>query len=204
MQEIEREAGVRIVIVGAGGYGRVVLDILTACGYRELVVGFYDDAHAVLPEEIKGVPVLGDVGMLKSMLSVEELYVVVAITENRARMRVANSLRGAGARFVSAVHPAAHVSLEAAVGDGAVICAGAVVHTDAALGSHCHVGPGAVVERDSVVGAGAWVSGGAVVGVRSHVGARVHLGANSTVGRKAEVRDDLRVPPLTNIVGEGE
>jgi acetyltransferase-like isoleucine patch superfamily enzyme len=179
-----------------------VLDALNACGYREWVVGFYDDAHAALPKEVKGVPVLGDIGMLKSLLSVDDLHVVVAITENRTRLRVANSLRGVGAKFICVVHPAAYVSPDASIGDGSVISAGAVVHPDSAVGSHCFVGPRAVVDRDAVVGAGAWVSSGASVGPRSTVGARVFLGANSVVGRKARVQDDLRVPALTDIVGE--
>lgn len=204
MQEITYEAGVRIAIVGAGGYGRVVLDTLTACGYRDWVVGFYDDAHAVLGKEIKGVPLLGDIAMLKSLLSVEDVYSIVAITNNRDRMRVANSVRGVGGKFITIAHPTAYVSPDSQIGDGTVICAGVTVHTDAHLGSHCYLGPRSVVDRDAMVGAGVWVSTGAVVGPRAGVGARVHLGANSTVGRKANVQDDLRIPPLTDVVGEGE
>jgi sugar O-acyltransferase (sialic acid O-acetyltransferase NeuD family) len=199
MQRIDLDEEVRVAIVGAGGYGRVALDVLLASGFEDRILGFYDDAHAALSGEVRGVPILGDIGMLKSMLSVETLHVVVAITDNGARLRVANSLRGLGARFLSAVHPEAYVSGAAVVGDGCVVAAGAVVHPDAAVGSHCFLGPLAVVDRDAEVGAGTWLSAGAIVGPGARVGARVVLGQNSSVGRKAVVDGDVEVGALRHV-----
>jgi sugar O-acyltransferase (sialic acid O-acetyltransferase NeuD family) len=199
MQRINLDEEVRVAIVGAGGYGRVALDVLLASGFEDRILGFYDDAHAALSGEVRGVPILGDIGMLKSMLSVETLHVVVAITDNGARLRVANSLRGLGARFLSAVHPEAYVSGAAVVGDGCVVAAGAVVHPDAAVGSHCFLGPLAVVDRDAEVGAGTWLSAGAIVGPGARVGARVVLGQNSSVGRKAVVDGDVEVGALRHV-----
>lgn len=193
VQEIDLDEPIRVAIVGAGGYGRVALDVLIASGFGAWVIGFYDDAHAALAGEVRGFPVLGDIGMLKSMLSVEVVHVVVAITDNAARLRIANSIRVLGAHFFTAVHPEAYASAEAVVGDGSVLCAGAVLHPDAAVGSHSYVGPRAVVDRDAVVGAGAWISSGAVVGPGAVVGARAVLGQNASVGRKAVVEEDARV-----------
>ncbi len=203
MQEIAIEEEMRVVIVGAGGYGRVALDVLLAGGLGERVLGFYDDSHAAISERVRGYPVLGDVEMLKSMLSIEPVDVVVAITENGARMRVANALRALGGRFLTAVHPDAYVSEAATVEGGCVLAAGAVVHPDAAVGSHCYLGPRSVVDRDAEVGAGTWVSAGAVVGAGARVGARVLLGANSSVGRKAVVGGDVEVSALQGVAREG-
>ena len=200
--EVQKEAldeDLRLAIVGAGSYGRLAVDVLIASEFGAWIIGFYDDAHAVLPDKVRGFPVLGDVGVLKSMLSVEAVHVIVAITDNVARLRVANSIRALGAQFFTAVHPAAYVSAEAIVGDGSVLAAGAVVHPDAALGSHCYVGPRAVVDRDAVVGAGAWVSAGTVVGPGARVGVRAVLGQNSSVGRRAVVEEGAKVAALSSI-----
>lgn len=192
-----------MAIVGAGGYGRLALDVLIASGFESWVIGFYDDAHAVLPDKVRGFPVLGDIGVLKSMLSVEAVHVIVAITDNSVRLRLANSIRALGARFFTAVHPAAYLSAESAIGDGTVLAAGAVVHPDAAVGSHCYIGPGAVVDRDAMVGAGVWVSAGVIVGSGARVGARAVLGHNASVGRRAVVGENAEVAPLTAIEGGG-
>jgi carbonic anhydrase/acetyltransferase-like protein (isoleucine patch superfamily) len=188
MQRIDLDEEIRVAIVGAGGYGRIALDVLLASGLGDRVLGFYDDAHAALSGEVRGVPILGDIGMLKSMLSVEPVHVVVAITDNGTRLRVANSLRALGARFITTLHPDAYLSGAASVGDGCVLAAGAVVHPDAAVGSHCFVGPGAVVDRDAEVG-----------GPGARVGARVVLGQNSSVGRKAVISGDAKVGALHHV-----
>jgi sugar O-acyltransferase (sialic acid O-acetyltransferase NeuD family) len=203
MQRIDLDEELRVAIVGAGGYGRVALDVLLAGGLGDRVLGFYDDAHATLSGEVRGVPILGDVGMLKSMLSVEPVHVVVAITDNGARLRVANSLRTLGARFLVTAHPEAYVSAAAVVGDGCVVAAGAIVHPDAAVGSHCYIGPRSLIDRDAEVGAGTWVSAGSVVGPGARVGARVVLGQNSSVGRKAVVEGDSEVGALRHVDREG-
>jgi sugar O-acyltransferase (sialic acid O-acetyltransferase NeuD family) len=193
----------RVAIVGAGGYGRVALDVLLAAGLGDRVLGFYDDAHAAISERVRGYPVLGDVEMLKSMLSVEPVHVVVAITDNEARLRVANSLRGLGGQFFTAVHPLAYLSGVATIEGGCVVGAGVAVHPDSAVGSHCFLGPGSVVDRDAEVGAGSWVSAGAVVGSGARVGARVVLGPNSSVGRKASVEAEVEVGALQHVAREG-
>jgi sugar O-acyltransferase (sialic acid O-acetyltransferase NeuD family) len=203
MQRVDRDEEVRVAIVGAGGYGRVALDTLLASGLGDRVLGFYDDAHAALSGEVRGVPVLGDVDVLKSMLSVEPVHVVVAITDNGARLRVANSLRSLGARFLTTAHPDAYISEAAVVGDGCVVTAGVVVHPDAAVGSHCFLGPGVVVDRDAEVGAGTWISAGCVVGPGARVGARVIVGQNASVGRKAVVSSDAEVGALRHVDREG-
>jgi sugar O-acyltransferase (sialic acid O-acetyltransferase NeuD family) len=203
IQAIGLEEEIRVAIVGAGGYGRVALDVLLASGLGDRVLGFYDDAHAAISDRVRGYPVLGDVEMLKSMLSIEPVHVVVAITDNGARLRVANSLRGLGGQFFMAVHPLAYLSDVATIGGGCVVAAGVVVNPDAAVGSHCFLGPGSVVDRDAEVGAGSWISAGAVVGSGARVGARVVLGPNSSVGRKASVGADVEVSAHRHVAREG-
>lgn len=196
VQDIGLDQDLRVAIVGAGGYGRLALDVLIASGSGDWVLGFYDDAHSVLSDKVRGYPVLGDISMLKSMLSVEPVHVIVAITDNRARLTIANSIRVLGGQFITAMHPLAYVSEEASIGDGCVLASGSVVHPNAAIGSHGFVGPGAVVDRDAEVGAGAWLSAGAVVGSGARLGARVVLGHNASVARKAYVEADVEVEAL--------
>lgn len=204
MERTALDEGPRVAIVGAGGYGRTALDVLIAAGSEAWILGFYDDAHKALSEKIRGFPVLGDIAMLKSMLSVETVQVIVAITANGDRLRVANSIRALGGQFTTAIHPTAYVSEEATVGGGCVVAAGAVVHPNSTVGSHCYLGPHSLVDRDAQVGAGAWISAGATLGTGGRIGARSLLGQNSGVGRKAVVGDDVEVGMLQAVPSGGE
>jgi sugar O-acyltransferase (sialic acid O-acetyltransferase NeuD family) len=203
VQSLTLDEELRVVVVGAGGYGRVTLDVLLAGGFGDRVLGFYDDAHAVIPERVRGYPVLGDVEMLKSMLSIEPVHVIVAITDNTARLRFANSLRALGGQFFTAIHPLAYVSSVATIEGGCVVAPGVAVHPDSAVGSHCFLGSQSVVDRDAEVGAGSWISAGAVVGSGARVGARAVLGPNSSIGRKASVGADAEVAALRHVAREG-
>ncbi|CAN5774853.1 N/A [soil metagenome] len=194
----------RIAIVGAGGYGRTALDVLIAAGLADWILGFYDDAHKALAERIRGFPVLGDIAMLKSMLSVETVQVIVAITDNKDRLRIANSIRALGGQFTLAAHPHGYISDEAIIGGGCVVSAGAVIHPNATIGSHCYLGPNCLVDRDAQVGAGSWISAGAALGTSARIGARSLLGQNSGVGRKAVVGDDVEVGMLEAVPPGGQ
>ena len=204
MERASLEEEPRVAIVGAGGYGRIALDVLIAAGFETWILGFYDDAHKALAEKVRGFPILGDIEMLKSMLSVETVQVIVAITDNKDRLRIANSIRVLGGQFMAAIHPAAYVSEEATVGGGCVVAAGAVVHPNSTIGSHSYLGPHSLIDRDAEVGAGAWISPGAVLGTGAKVGARSLLGQNSSVGRKAVVGDDVEVGMLEAVSSGGK
>src|SRR5215210_5578468 len=144
VQRLALDEEMRVAIVGAGGYGRVTLDVLLAGGLGDRVLGFYDDAQAAI--------------------SVEAVHVVVAITVNTARLRVANSLRGLGGQFYTAVHPLAYLSAVATIEGGCVAAAGVAVHPDSTVGSHCFLGPGSVVEGVAGGGGGGGISAGGLVG----------------------------------------
>lgn len=204
VQETEFYDEPRVAIVGAGGYGRLALDVLLSAGFEQWIMGFYDDAHQALPDKIRGFPILGDISMLKSMLSVESVQVIVAVTDNRDRLRIANTIRALGGQFTKAIHPMAYVSEDAVIGDGCVATAGSVVQPGVVLGSHCYSGPQSVVDRDAEVGAGAWISAGAIIGSGAKIGARVALGQNSCVGRKATVGADKEIMPLSSVAPGGE
>ena len=101
--------------------------------------------------------------MLKSMLSIEPVHVIVAITDNDAGCGWPTRLRGLWGEFFTAFSTLLPLRRGHHWG-GCVSVAGAVVHPDATVGSHCYLGPGSVVDRDAEVGAGSWISAGCVVG----------------------------------------
>ena len=187
-----------IVVVGAGGHGKVVADAALASGHE--VLGFVDDARAAGEVVLEGgnarLVVLGD---LEWLLGRPPIAVVIGIGNNPVRERLASSCLAAGHILPVVTHPTAVVSRFATIGAGTVVMAMAAVNPATRLGRGCIVNTGAVIEHDCSVGdfshvsPNATLSGGASVGNVSHIGSGatllplVSVGSNTTVGAGAVV-----------------
>ncbi|QIT55909.1 acetyltransferase [Aquisalimonas sp. 2447] len=192
------ESDSKLLIVGAGGFGRTVAETVLAQGHYELV-GFLDDGKPA-GETVFGVPVLGDTGEL-GRGTLPAASAVVAIGNNVVRARLCEALRARGARLINVIHERACVSPSALLGEGVVIMGGAVLGTEARLGHGVIVNSGATVDHHAVVddfghiGAGSALAGGA------RVGARAWLRAGCVLGYGSDVEADQILPPGT-VLGE--
>jgi len=200
----------KVVICGAGGQGKVVLDILRAAGEHE-VVGFVDSSPDKAGQEVCGLKVFGPVNVLPRLRKQKLAHAIVAIGDTRVRQRYAQLLKEQGFQLVSAVHPAAWVSPAARIGENVVIAPNASVCTEASIGSSVILNTNCVVDHECEVGDGAHVCPGVNLGGRVRVGrcAWVGIGANviqcvsigeyATVGAGAAVIRD--VPAYATVVG---
>ena len=197
------------VIVGAGGHGRVVLDILRAM--RRRVAGFLDEGRDRDSGLVNGAPMLGGSALLASREFLARHDVLVAIGDNAARRRLVETVLSNEGTLATAIHPACVISPTAAIGEGTVIVPGAVVNANARIGRFCIVNTGATIGHDVVLEDGAQVAPGANMGGGSYceadafvaigavVAPKVRIGAGATLGAGATaVRD---IPPRVVALG---
>jgi sugar O-acyltransferase (sialic acid O-acetyltransferase NeuD family) len=173
-----------LVIFGASGHGKVIIDCIERAG-EFVILGVVDDDPAKAGQFLLGHAVLGGRKFLESLLMREPgLGVVVAVGDNRARISIADWIGTTGARLVSVAHPAAVVARSASVGAGTVIMPGAVINADAVVGDNAIVNTGACVDHDCTVGTATHIAPGAVVcgGVRLGRGVLVGAGARILPG----------------------
>ena len=199
-----------IVLIGAGGHGKVVLDAVRLEG-RHRVVGFLDAAPALHGTTVHDVPVLGGPNLLDRLVSQKVRGVIVAIGDNRTRANYAAEAEAAGLELVSAVHPRAIVAGSATVGRNVLIAAGAVVAVDAVIGDSTIINTAAVVDHECEIGRAVHVAPGvrlagrvtvgeaAFIGIGAVVLQCLSIGERATVGAGAVVRTD--VPAGVTVVG---
>ena len=181
----------RVVIVGAGGHGREVLDIIEAIGGFE-VLGFVDDGTPdVALFADRGHRLLGGTDALASF---GEVLVVVGVGDPRVRADVVERISAPPAPPL--VHPLASVGSSCRIGAGSVVAAGARLTTNITVGRHCYVGPNATLGHDAVLQDFATLYPGAVVS------GSVHLGRAVTVGAGASVKQGITVGAAA-VVGMG-
>ena len=199
-----------VVIIGAGGHGKVVLDVLRSAGkYRP--IGYVDADTALSGTSVGGLPVLGPVNVLPRLRQQKVRDAIIAIGDNRTRVRYAALLRENGFELINAVHPAASVSPTAVLGVNVVIAAHATVCAEARVGDSAILNTAAVIDHECIIGEGAHIAPGALLGGRVRVGAFafvglgahiiqcLSIGEHATVGAGAVVLRD--VPPNATSVG---
>lgn len=207
-----------LAILGASGHGKVCADAALVSGWEKIV--FFDDAWPNL-KQVNRWDVVGDTQRLLEQ-ACDFDGVVLAIGDNAIRSRKAYELDAVDAPFVVIKHPAAIVSPNAMIREGAVVLAGAVINIDAQIGRHCIVNTGAIIEHDCHLGSmvhispGVNLAGGVSVGDLSwlgigtsvrqciKIGSRVVVGAGSVVIR--DIPDDctvMGVPAEIKIIREG-
>ncbi len=184
--------GLPVLIVGAGGFGRAVLQALQQRGGSP-VLGFLDDRAGDLAE-VDGMPVLGRCGDLGLALA-RGARLVLAIGRNAERERLALGICGQGLALHTVVHPQAVVAGNARIGDGSIVMAGAVLGAGVRLGRGCIVNYGAVLDHDCQLDDFARLGAGACLGGAVHLGARSHVQEGAVVPAGSRLWPDDTVPP---------
>jgi sugar O-acyltransferase (sialic acid O-acetyltransferase NeuD family) len=190
-----------LVIVGAGGHGREVLDIVEAVNavrpaWRFL--GFLDDGTPDADRLARrGAVHLGDTAMLRDL----DADYVVGIGDGDTRRRVAEAAGDRAAAVL--VHPLASCGADVELAPGVMVAAGARITTNVRIGRHTHVNCNALVSHDCRLGEFVTLSPGVLVngtvtlddGVLLGTGAIVTpgrtVGRGTWVGAGAVVVDDL-------------
>lgn len=206
-----------IVIVGAGGFGREVIDVIDAINAEAdapvwEVLGVVDDA----PTEVnlgrlerRGTPFLGATD--EPLGWANPVHYVVGIGSPRVRRTIADRYDEAKLWAATLAHPSATQGFDVRIGEGSVICAGVRLTTNIQLGRHVHLNLNVTVGHDTTmrdfvsVNPLASISGdclietGVLIGVSGVVLNGLTVGDGATVGGSACVVRD--VPPDAIVKG---
>lgn len=162
-----------VVVYGAGGHAKVILDILEKQGRYEVL--------AVIDENPKTDTLLGYPVLRADAKTWPAERGVIAIGDNFTRRKVVDQLRRdrPNFRFVSAIHPSAQIARDVEIGEGTVVMAGAIINTSSRIGAHCILNTRCSIDHDALIGDYASFGPGAVTGglVVVGEGAAIALGA---------------------------
>lgn len=189
-----------LVLFGASGHGKVVMDAALECGLEVALVA--DDQPS--RQTLLGVRVVSSDA--PEFRNLGGFSFVVSIGANQARARVYARLLALGGEPTTLVHPRAVVSRHATLGGGTVVLAGAVVNAgavieensilntacsvdhDCVVGKHAHLCPGVRLAGGVFVGEGSMIGTGASVIPGQRVGEWSRVGAGAVVVRNLPER----------------
>ena len=203
----------RLLIVGAGGFGRELLqwaiDVTRASDAPDWRIGGFLDAN---PNALAGHHVdAGIVGDPETYQPAADDVFLCAIGEPTVKTRVADQLCRRGAQFVTLIHPTCIVGSDCHIGEGSILCPYVVLTSNVTLGRlvtlnvRVAVGHDAVVEDGCTLSAFCDVTGNARVGASAFLGSHVVVTPGSKVGSHAKVGAGSvvihRVAPHTTVMG---
>lgn len=175
-----------VVIIGAGGHGKVIADIVLNSG--DLVIGFLDDSCN--EKSICGFPILGKISDYVEYK--DNCMFVVAIGNAKIREKIVSELPDVN--WYTAIHPTAVISkIKTNIGCGTVIMANAVVNPGASIGKHCIINTSAVVEHDNIIEDYVHISVGAKIAGTVHIGKRTWIGIGATVKNNISICNDCMI-----------
>lgn len=181
-----------LILIGGGGHCRSCIDVIEAEGaYR--IAGFLDpDPDAAT---VSGYPRLGDDSRIGPLSAAGNAFLVTVgqVKSPRARLKVLEILRAAGASLATVVAPSATVSRLATIGKGTVVMHQSLINAGAAVGGNCIINSRALIEHDASVGETCHVSTAAIVNGGARIGDRTFLGSGCVVAHGVSVGADCVV-----------
>ena len=174
----------RLVIIGAGGHGKVIADNAIKNGYTDIC--FVDDKAT---GACMGFPIIGSCNNLE-MLNDGSTDFIIGIGNNTTRKLIAEKYN---VKWVSIIHPSAQIAVNVTIREGTVVMAGAVVNVCTSIGKHCIINTCAVIEHDNVIENYVHVSPNAALGGTVRIGALTHVGIGATVKNNTEICSDCTI-----------
>ena len=172
------------IILGAGGHGAVIADILYQCGCS--LKGFLDDGAAVGTEIFD----LKVIGAIDDCNKYAECLFLIGIGDNIIRKIIAEKYP---LEYGTAIHPSSVIGKQVEIGCGTVIMAGVAVNSRTNIGKHCIVNTKTSIDHDNNIGNFAHVSPGATLGGTVSVGDCTHIGIGATVKNNITICNDVVV-----------
>lgn len=188
-----------LLVIGAGGHGKVVADIALSTG-KWNHIAFLDDNRKCV--ESLGIEVIGKFSDIFDKIN--DYEVIVGIGDNELRSKIQIQLRETNAKIATLVHPSSIIGTDVTIGEGTVIMAGTVINCCTSIAKGCIINTGATIDHDCTIedyvhiGPGASLAGtvavgrGSVIGIGSIISNNVNICNNCVTGAGTVVVRDIK------------
>ncbi|MCP8967840.1 acetyltransferase [Ectobacillus ponti] len=172
----------KLLIIGAGGHGRVVANIALSME-RWKTISFLDDS-----EKLKGFVGINVIGKISNIHKyVEDYDIFVGIGSSSIREELQKSAQMHGAHIPTLIHSSAIIGEQVNIGAGTVVMAGTIINCCTTIGEGCIINTGSTVGHDGVIGDYVHVSSGV------NLAGTVKIGNNSWIGIGSVVSNNIKI-----------
>ena len=182
-------------IIGHGGFGREVKQLLLDNNPNEIIDFFVDDKY------------VDDITFPISKLDINEYEVIIAIADPKMRKQIVSKLPPK-TKYFKAIHKSVQIlNKDIKIGEGSIICSNSILTTNITIGKHCHLNLLSTIGHDSIIGDYFTTAPGAKISGNCKIGNQVYIGTNSSIREKISICDNvtigLNAGVVKNISNEG-
>lgn len=158
-----------MILFGAGGHAKVIVDILKR---NNITI------DRVLDDNSSSKDILGVVVEKNNLTANDHFEAIISIGNNEIRKDIAKKY---SLRYQTAIHPKSVIASDVEIGEGTVVMANASINPDVKIGKHCIINTNAVVEHDCEIGDYVHISPNAAIAGNVGIGEGTHVGIGASV-----------------------
>lgn len=178
----------KLIIIGAGGHGKVLADIASLMGHWKEVL-FVDDSPQ--EAELIGYPIIGTTQIVLEYKGIADFF--IAIGNNEDREKIFRQVEGEKLSIATLIHPNAIIGRNVSIGRGTAIMGGAVINPSTVIEEGVIINTGSTIDHDSVVGRFTHISPGVNVAGAVKIGERCWIGIGSTIVNNLEICNNVTI-----------
>lgn len=174
----------KLLLVGSGGLGRVVLEHVM----KEYECGFVDDGYNI-GNKICGTTVVGHTSDIEALFN-DYKKLFVSIGDNIIRERIYTKAEKIGYIIPNIIHSSVYISPFAKIGKGCLFLNNVVIQNGSSVGNGVILNPGVEIHHDSIIDDYSLIYTNSVVRTLARVGRRAKIGSNCTVSNNVVMDTD--------------
>lgn len=186
----------KVIILGASGHARSVIDIILQNNEYEV--------HGLIAGDKEpgfwGIDVVGQDSDLQKFYNEGIFYAFVAIGNNAIREKTSNRLKNIGYQLINVISKYAVISPRAKLETGIVIMPGAIVNAEVHIQEGCIINTNASIDHDDVIGQYSHIAPGCAISGYSKVGRKCFMGTGSSVIDSIIIEDEVTIGAGTVVI----
>lgn len=183
----------KIVLIGAGGFGKEVLQTILDCENESKmfeILGFIDDNKKLWGKTICDLKVLGGSDWFEKNTDVG---CVICIGDGDIRKKITKRLSKLNLSYPSIVHPSVLKSKFSKIGDGVIIQGFSYIMPDVVIGNHVHINMSCTIAHDTKIENFTTISTGV------HINGTCLISEGSFLGSGSVIIDEIKIGPWSKI-----
>lgn len=186
-----------IVIIGAGGHAKVVIDIIEKEGKYNIIglIDSYNDKKYHFGYKILGT--LENESLLRDMERG-----IIAIGDNWSRYIISAKISSVnkGFKYITCISPNAYIARGVIIEEGSVVMSGAIINSDTIIGRHCIINNNASIDHENVIGDYVSIAPSVTTGGNVSIGNYTAIGLGTNIIHKTVIGENTVVGAGSTVI----